>query len=154
MIHGDDKGMVLPPRCAPIQVIVIPIIYKDESENEMIQRCNLIVDDLAKVGVRAKVDDRENYTPGWKYNDWETKGVCLRMELGPRDMKNQTVRLVQRYSGVKSDHLWSELATTVPSMLEEIHREMLQNARNTLEKSIVKVNVSYRMMWVCRLVSS
>lgn len=139
MVHGDDKGMVMPPRVAPLQVIIIPIVYKEENRPETIDRCHQIASDLAKVGVRAKVDDRENYTPGWKYNFWEMKGVCVRMEIGPRDMKDCSARLVQRFDAARSDHQWSDLTTTIPQMLDEIHTKMLQNAKTRLDRSLVKV---------------
>lgn len=140
MIHGDDKGMVMPPRCSPLHVIIVPIIYKDESAPELLERCELLAKDLTKLGVRVKVDDRDNYTPGWKYNEWEVKGVCIRMEIGPRDMKNETARLVRRDTSDKSDHKWDELASVIPAMLEDMHKSMLHKARTKLESSIVKVS--------------
>ncbi|XP_055388345.1 LOW QUALITY PROTEIN: uncharacterized protein LOC129616798 [Condylostylus longicornis] len=140
MIHGDDKGMVMPPRCAPVQVVIVPIVYKEACSIEMIERCNKIAESLTEIGVRVKVDDRDNYTPGWKYNDWETKGVCIRMEIGPRDMKSETARLVKRHNGDKSDHRWSELVAVVPTMLEDIHNAMFKKAKDSLDGSITKVS--------------
>lgn len=128
----------MPPRCAPLQVVIIPIVYK-ENTDEVLDRCAALVKELKNVGVRTKLDDRENYTPGWKYNHWEMRGVCIRIEIGPRDLKNETARLVRRDTNAKTDHHWSELATAVPAMLEDIHHSMLNKARHNLETSIVKV---------------
>lgn len=139
MVHGDDKGMVMPPRVAPVQVAIIPIIYKEAQTEDLLKRCHTIADQLTEVGIRVKVDDRDNYTAGWKYNDWETKGVCLRMEIGPKDMKAQSARLVRRDTNDKSDHPWNTLPTVIPELLKTIHTSMLAKAKKQLEDSIVKI---------------
>jgi len=102
MVHGDDKGLVLPPRVAQIQVVIVPIISKDISEEVLSKTCHELSAKLSAGGVRVKVDDRDVYSPGWKYNHWELKGVPIRLEVGPKDITNQEVRLVKRNDGKKA----------------------------------------------------
>lgn len=92
MVHGDDKGLVLPPRVASIQVIVIPVPYKDADVTAIKAACETTVQTLSNAGFSAELDTRENYSPGWKYSHWEMKGVPLRIEIGPKDLeKNQVI---------------------------------------------------------------
>nr|XP_019705136.1 proline--tRNA ligase, cytoplasmic isoform X2 [Elaeis guineensis] len=91
MVHGDDKGLVLPPKVASVQVIVIPVPYKDADTQAIFDACRSTVDTLCKAGFRAEVDLRDNYSPGWKYSHWEMKGVPLRIEIGPKDLANKQV---------------------------------------------------------------
>ncbi len=95
-IHGDDKGLVLPPLVSPLQAIIIPIFKTTEEKKVVIKKCNLIKDVLEKNQIRAKIDTREEFTPGWKYNYWELKGVPIRIEIGPRDVKKKQIVLVRR----------------------------------------------------------
>jgi len=139
MTHGDDKGLVLPPRVAPVQVVIIPIPYKDEGIQEGVVKCNELARIMEKEGIRVHVDDRDNYTPGWKYNNWEVKGVPIRCELGPRDLKNGTVRLVRRDTGDKKDITWDVLCKEVKELLDVVHDSMLSKARQNMEDGIVKV---------------
>ena len=90
MTHSDDKGLVLPPRLAPIQAVVIPIWRKDEEKVAVMQYVDGFVGKLKAAGVRVHVDDREQFKPGYKYNDWELRGVPLRLEVGPRDVAGGT----------------------------------------------------------------
>jgi prolyl-tRNA synthetase len=85
MIHADNMGLVLPPRVAPTQVVIVPVVYKDIAES-LIVKANELRDALRAAGVRCEVDARANYTAGWKYNHWEQKGVPIRLELGPKDL--------------------------------------------------------------------
>jgi threonyl-tRNA synthetase len=91
MVHGDDKGLVLPPKVASVQVIVIPVPYKDADTTAIKAACELTVKELKAAGVRADLDTRENYSPGWKYSHWEMKGIPLRIEIGPRDLEKSQV---------------------------------------------------------------
>eukprot|EP00743_Colponemidia_sp_Colp-15_P000539 GILK01000606.1.p1 GENE.GILK01000606.1~~GILK01000606.1.p1 ORF type:complete len:679 (+),score=147.19 GILK01000606.1:205-2037(+) len=129
MVHGDDKGLVLPPRVAPIQLVLVPIPFKDESPADLIAKGDEICNQLKAAGIRVKLDDRLNYTPGWKYNHWEMKGVPLRAELGPKDIKNRSVRLVRRDNGQKVDVAWDQLTETVLSLCQTIQSDMLERAR-------------------------
>nr|CCA27955.1 prolyltRNA synthetase putative [Albugo laibachii Nc14] len=140
MVHGDDKGLVLPPRIAPLQVIIVPIPYKDRQEiDEISNQAKDVCQLLESVGVRVQVDDRQVYTPGWKYNFWELKGVPLRFEIGPKDVVNRQVRVVRRDNGVKTDIPVYELSTSIPALLEGIQSDMLANARQTRDSKIQTV---------------
>ena len=139
MTHGDDKGIVLPPRVASVQVVFIPIPNSKLPE-EKIAAMKAKTGELAAVikstGAKLKVDDRENYTPGWKYNHWELKGVPLRVELGPRDMDNETVMLARRDTGTKEAVPWAALATKIPQVLEQIQKEMLAAAKSRFDACV------------------
>ena len=91
MVHGDDKGLVLPPKVASVQVIVVPVPYKDANTQAIFDACTATVNTLNEVGIRAEADLRDNYSPGWKYSNWEMKGVPLRIEIGPKDLANNQV---------------------------------------------------------------
>lgn len=91
MIHGDDKGLVLPPQVSPVQVVVIPVPYKNVDSSVMLDACRGVSQKLEGSGIRVKEDTRDNYPPGWKYSDWELKGVPLRIEIGPKDIENKQV---------------------------------------------------------------
>ncbi|KAI8100900.1 hypothetical protein M9434_005284 [Picochlorum sp. BPE23] len=137
MVHGDDTGLVLPPRVAHIQAVIIPIQNKkmtDEAVQLMTDKVHALCAELQAAGVRATTDCRENYTPGWKYNHWELKGVPLRIELGPRDMENSTVMFARRDTKEKSSVAWADVATAAPAMLDRIQKEMLERARNQFDE--------------------
>lgn len=93
MTHGDDKGLILPPKVASVQVVVIPVPYKDANTQGIFDACTATVSALSEAGIRAEEDLRDNYSPGWKYSNWEMKGVPLRIEIGPRDLENDQVSL-------------------------------------------------------------
>ena len=94
MTHGDDKGLILPPKVASVQVVVIPVPYKDANTQGIFDACTATVSALSEAGIRAEEDLRDNYSPGWKYSNWEMKGVPLRIEIGPRDLENDQVSVV------------------------------------------------------------
>lgn len=146
MTHGDNKGLVLPPRVAPLQAIIIPIIFKTVITEEQKNVCVEIEGILKKAGIRAKIDDRSNYTPGWKYNHWEVKGVCLRFEVGPRDIENKSVRVVIRDNMEKVDVPISELETKIPKLLEEFQDRLLSKAKQKQQESTVKVDSFEQVM--------
>lgn len=141
MTHGDDKGLVLPPRVAPVQVVIIPIPYgsSGESMDKLVQQANSIEASLKAVKIRTRVDDRNNYTPGWKYNHWEMKGVPLRAELGPKDVEKESVMLVRRDNGEKEVVKWTDLAARVEALLKIIHQDMYDRAKAKLDECIVEV---------------
>ena len=119
--HGDDKGLVMPPSVAPIQVVVIPIISKGDS-SDVISESERITNELKSSGIRAKLDSRD-IRPGQKYYDWEIKGVPLRIEIGPRDLASNSVMCARRTGGKKSQSV-NDLVETVRSELEIIGSEM------------------------------
>jgi prolyl-tRNA synthetase len=99
--HGDDKGLVLPPRIAPIQVVIVPIYKTDDEKALVLGRCNEIFAELKKAGIRVHLDDRDNCTPGFKFNHWELRGVPLRLNIGPRDVAGNVVEIARRDTSEK-----------------------------------------------------
>ncbi len=127
MSHGDDSGLKLPPRVAPIQVMIVPISVGDWKENVLPQARD-IGDQLQHEGFRVKVDDREEFTPGWKFSEWEMRGVPLRVEIGPRDIKENQVVAVRRDTGEKETVGLGEVSQRVPEILKNIQSSMLEAA--------------------------
>lgn len=132
MIHGDDKGLVLPPRIAKIQAILIPvgITAKTTAEARAEHAATLdeILAALRGAGVRAEADLRDGYTPPWKFNDWELKGVPLRLEFGPKDAAQAVVSYARRDTGAKGTVPLADLATAVPALLETIQAALYAKA--------------------------
>lgn len=95
MVHGDDKGLVMPPKVASVQIIVVPVPFKDADTQAIFDACDATVNTLNEAGFRAEADLRDNYSPGWKYSHWEMKGVPLRIEIGPKDLANKQVWEIQ-----------------------------------------------------------
>ena len=126
MAHGDDRGLVLPPRLAPHQVVVIPIAKSDEEQAVVQEAVDKLVASLE--GVRVKVDDREQFGLGWKFTEWETKGVPLRVELGPRDIASGQAVVVRRDTGEKDFVSLESLGKRVGDLLETVQRDMFQRA--------------------------
>ncbi|KAJ8713866.1 hypothetical protein PYW08_007486 [Mythimna loreyi] len=132
LVHGDDKGLVLPPRVADIQAIVVPCgITASSSADErakLIDSCKELVKDLLAAGLRAEGDYRDNYSPGWKFNHWELKGVPVRVELGPKDMARGEVVAVRRLTGEKLTYKRQDVGKQLVDLLERTHQEMLDKA--------------------------
>jgi prolyl-tRNA synthetase len=139
MVHGDDKGLVLPPKVAPIQVVIIPIYYSDEDQQKVIAKANEIKQTLEDKKIRVHMDKRSEITPGYKFHDWELKGVPLRIEIGPKDIEKQKVVLAKRYNKEKSDLAFNQLESEVESVLAQIQKEMLESARKILTENTVSV---------------
>jgi prolyl-tRNA synthetase len=136
MTHGDDQGLRLPPNIAPVQAVVVPIWRKPEDKALVLA----FVDQVkAAVGtaVRLQVDDRDQYTPGWKYNEHELRGVPLRLEIGPRDVAGQAVMSVRRDNRAKESIPFAALATRLPELLADIQRSLYQQALAFREESTV-----------------
>ena len=127
MAHGDDSGLMLPPNVAPIQVIVVPIWRKEADKQAVMGMVDEVVATLKPV-CRIQVDADDNNTPGWKYNEYELKGVPLRLEIGPRDVQNQSVVLVRRLDRKKEFVPVAEIAEKVPALLAEIQDALFQRA--------------------------
>jgi prolyl-tRNA synthetase len=132
MTHGDDLGLILPPRVAPLQVILVPIITTKDTPSEIHDPLYNIAAELKKRGIRNKVDDRDLYNPGWKYSHWEQKGVPLRIEFGAKDKKNGQVMLVCRDNKERIPTKLEDVAETVAKLLEVIQLRMFEKARNEL----------------------
>lgn len=129
MTHGDDKGLVIPPRVAPIQVVFVPIHYKESDKTVILQTIDNIAKTLVKHAIRIFVDDREQYTPGWKYHEWEMKGVPLRVEIGPRDIQSKQVTVVRRDTGKKLAITESDAVNQIIRILSEIQDSLYRKAR-------------------------
>uniref|UniRef100_A0A915PJ26 proline--tRNA ligase n=1 Tax=Setaria digitata TaxID=48799 RepID=A0A915PJ26_9BILA len=131
MIHGDNSGLVLPPRVAPLQVIVIPVgitaQLDQKTKQEIITKTEEITVVLKDSNIRAESDLRDNYSPGWKFNHWELKGVPIRLELGPKDIEKSQVTYTLRYNGQKSVIPLANLSRKCSDLLDEIHNNMLKN---------------------------
>ncbi|XP_045776544.1 bifunctional glutamate/proline--tRNA ligase isoform X3 [Maniola jurtina] len=132
LVHGDDRGLVLPPRVAEIQAIVVPCGITASSTAEerksLIDSCKQLVDELMSAGIRAEGDYRDNYSPGWKFNHWELKGVPIRVELGPKDMARGEVVAVQRLDGDKMTLKRTETPNKLLALMDQIHDAMLAKA--------------------------
>lgn len=128
MVHGDDRGLVLPPKVAPTQVVMIPI-GPPKTREPVIARSNELFAELKQAGIRVKVDDRPDQSPGWKFNEYEMRGIPIRIELGPRDMEKGQVVLVSRVSGEKRMVSQERIVEEVKQMLEDIHKEMFERAK-------------------------
>ncbi len=137
LLHGDDKGAIIPPKVAPLQVVIVPIPYK--GKEEAVREAALDVEKRLKaLGLRAMADLRPEYTPGWKYNEWELKGVPLRIEIGPRDLEKKQITVAKRTTGEKIPVGFEELEEKIPMLLEQIQKELYERARSFLEASVVK----------------
>ena len=138
MVHGDDKGLVLPPRVAPIQVVIIPIYHSDEERETILEKSRDVKDKLERDGIRAHLDDRDQVTPGFKFNDWEMKGVPIRVELGPKDLEKSQLILVRRDNGQKQElSLTSYDSLDVIAQLDKMHDDMFANAKKILDERTV-----------------
>ncbi len=131
MVHGDDQGLKLPPKIAPIQVVLVTIYKSDEEKTKVMEVADKVFAELKDAGIRIKLDDREEVTPGFKYNDWEMRGVPLRIEVGPKDVAKGSVALARRdIPGREGKRFVSQddLPATVTEMLTEIQASMLEKA--------------------------
>jgi prolyl-tRNA synthetase len=137
MIHGDDKGVVFPPKVAPVQTVIVPIFYKDKDNAGVDKKCKEIAQSLIDAGIRTEYDDRPNYSAGWKYNDWEMKGVTLRIEVGPNDLVNKEARLVRRLDNHKQQVKLDDLIPAIKAQLNEAHNLMFANAQAKLKASVI-----------------
>lgn len=145
VVHGDDNGLRLPPAVAPVQVVGIPI-FKDEAQQKQVAAA---FDDLEKElsgmnwndkSIRFKADMRDTVSPGFKFNEWEVKGVPIRIEIGPRDLENGSCMVVRRDTGEKNTVALSDVASMIPTLLTEIHDELYAQAKQFQEENIHDVS--------------
>ncbi len=140
MTHSDDNGLVLPPKLAPIQVVIIPIYRKEEQLNEITSKVNEIVDKLKAKGISVKFDNSDNYKPGWKFNEYELKGVPVRLAVGPRDLENGTVEIARRDTLTKEIVSMTNIDDYIEKLLEEIQNNLFQKAQIYRNEHITKVD--------------
>lgn len=126
VIHGDDKGLQMPPRIAPIQAVIVPIARTEEDKALVMEKVQEIKAALS--GVRLRIDDRDGMSPGAKFYEWELKGVPLKIEVGPRDVANGEVVIGRRDTGEKQPVKFADIAATVPALLDDIHEGLYQRA--------------------------
>ena len=151
MVHGDDQGLVLPPKLAPVQVVIVPIkrqqatgspstplragkqpASRQGGQGEYVKK---IFQELESARIRVKVDDREEYSPGWKFNEWELKGVPIRLEIGEKEIAEDSITVVRRDTGEKFKIQSSEFRIKIEKLLEEIQKNLFERARKFLEEN-------------------
>ena len=142
MAHGDDNGLVLPPKIAPIQVIVIPIAKTDEDKKTIMNHVDNIVSQCLEKGIRVKVDNSNN-SPGFKFNEWELKGVPIRLEIGLRDISKKEATLARRDIEEKQSVKLNKLVQSIHNLLDEIQNNILRKATDFRDKNTFRVN-SYK----------
>jgi len=140
MTHGDDKGLVLPPKVAPIQVVIIPIYYSDEDGQKVLKKANELQDNIISKNIRVHIDDRDQLTPGYKFHDWELKGIPLRIEIGPKDIEKNKVVLVKRYNKEKTDISFDDVAGKLDGVLVDIQKQMLISGKKVLDEMIHNIS--------------
>ncbi len=130
MAHGDDQGLILPPRLAPVQVVIVPIFRNDQPElaERVLEESKRLRHELMDVGVRVRVDVREGLSAGWKFNDWEQKGVPLRIEIGPRDLEAGHVMMADRLSGERAPLKREEVVEATAERLDAFHSALYERA--------------------------
>ncbi len=139
MVHGDDQGLVLPPKVAPTQVVIVPIYNTDEDKKRILEKSNEIKQNLDSKQIRTHIDERTEMSPGYKFNDWEMKGVPLRIEIGPKDMDKQKIIVAKRYNKEKTDLSFNEI-DKIESILDEIQSKMLENAREQSKLNTIDIS--------------
>lgn len=140
MTHSDDDGLVLPPRLAPIQVVIIPIYRKDEERVAVMEKAELIKKQLLAKGMSVKLDIRDHLSPGFKYADHELKGVPVRIAIGPRDVQNETVEVARRDTKEKQSMSMVDLDTKIEHLLDAIQQNIFQKALDFRDENITAVN--------------
>jgi len=141
MTHSDDLGLVLPPKLAPIQVVIVPIYKGEEQLNSISKKVQPILESLRKKGITVKFDNRDTHKPGWKFAEYELKGVPLRIAIGPRDIENGTVELARRDTLTKEIVQQDNLVAVIENLLVEIQESLLNKALKYRDSHITKVDI-------------
>ncbi|MFH1294650.1 MAG: proline--tRNA ligase [Candidatus Aenigmatarchaeota archaeon] len=136
MVHGDDRGLVLPPKMAPTEVVIVPIVF-DKTKDPVLKKCRELANKL-RDGFSVKLDDREGYTAGWKFNEWELKGIPIRIEVGPRDVEKGHAVIVRRDTGEKTITRDADMHKTVKRTLEKMQKDMFERASKFLVENTAK----------------
>ena len=140
MAHSDDKGLVLPPAIAPIQVVIVPIYRKDEEKEKVLSSAEGLKQELLQLGIRCKLDADEAKKPGWKFAEHEMKGVPIRIAIGPRDVENGTVELSLRDTGLKDTFSRADVAAEIPTLLKQVQEGLYLRALNMRENHTVETD--------------
>ena len=145
MAHSDDDGLVLPPKLAPIHVVIVPIFRTDEELKKVTEKADQISSSLRKQGYTVKFDARDNYKPGFKFAEWELKGVPVRLAVGPRDLENGTIEVARRDTKEKKVMKLEDIATAIPALLDDIQRSIYDKARKFLKEHVTQVETYDQM---------
>ena len=140
MTHSDDHGLVLPPKLAPIQVVIVPIYKGEEQLDSISQVAKELKRELQLLGISVKFDDRDTHKPGWKFNEYEQKGVPLRIAIGPRDLEKRTVELARRDTLTKETVSKDDIVSRVQDLLVEMQRALFDKAKNFRDTHITEVD--------------
>jgi prolyl-tRNA synthetase len=140
MVHGDNKGLVLPPKVSPIQVVIVPIYYSEDDTKKVIEKANEIEKILLDKKIRVHVDRRSELTPGFKFHDWELKGTPLRIEIGPKDIAKRKVVIATRHNQEKTDLSIDKIDGEINGILEKIQNEMFDTAKKMLQERTISVD--------------
>lgn len=140
MAHSDDDGLILPPRIAPLQVVIVPIYKGEEQLKAISEKVQVLVNELKALGIRVKYDNTDNARPGWKFAEYEMKGVPVRIAIGGRDLENNTAEVARRDEKTKQTISMDGLSTTVKNLLEEIQQNMFNKAKAYRDSHITKAN--------------
>ena len=147
IMHADDKGLIIPPKIAENKLVIIPIIF-DESKDKILKKAEELKEELKKFN--PILDERDDYSPGWKFNEWELKGIPLRIELGPKDLEKKQVLIVRRDTGEKIPVKWNNVEAEVPGILEDIQKGLYNKAQHNLENSIKEVKTQQELIQVIK----
>lgn len=140
MVHGDNKGLVLPPKVSPIQVVIVPIYYSEDDAKKVKEKADEIEKMLLDKKIRVHVDIRSELTPGFKFHDWELKGIPLRIEIGPKDIAKKKVVIATRHNQEKTDLEIEKINGEIDGVLEKIQNEMFEAAKKMLRERSISVN--------------
>ena len=139
IVHGDDNGLRLPPNIAPIQVVIVPIAHDEMAKNNVMAEVFKIFEALKKEGIRVKIDERDDKRPGFKFAEWELKGVPIRMEIGQKDIEKSQVICARRDTSEKFSVNIAEVPEIIPTTLEDIHNNLLQESIDFTQKNTTDV---------------
>ncbi|HET6539376.1 MAG TPA: proline--tRNA ligase [Chryseolinea sp.] len=140
MAHSDDEGLVLPPKLAPIHVVIVPIFRNEDELNKVTAAIDPIIKSLRQLGYAVKFDNRDTHKPGFKFAEWELKGVPVRLAIGPRDLENGTVEVARRDTKIKETRKLQDIAGEIPKLLDAIQENMFQKALAFRNSMITEVN--------------
>ena len=140
MAHSDDDGLILPPKIAPLQVVIIPVYKNEEQKNLITQKVNEIIKELKQFNIRVKFDDNDNLRPGWKFAEYEMKGVPLRLTIGARDLENNVIEVARRDTKEKSSIDLNNVIKTVTELLNEIQTNIYNRAKEFRDAHITNAD--------------
>lgn len=135
MTHSDDNGLVIPPRLAPVQVVLVPIAKNEEQKSKILLYAEPLVTELKNLGVSVKIDDRDNFKPGWKFAEHEAQGIPIRIAIGPRDLEKGNLEIARRDTLNKMIIPIHGAGSYISELLETIQSEMFEAAKNRTEKA-------------------